>query len=144
MTITIAVTASGSAGGGTAAEVIAAVSDVWPWFWPAVAATLGAVLASFVCVVGERVPAGRSVGGRSACVCGRQLTWWENVPVLGWAAAGGVARCCQARIPTRYVTLELAAGAASAAAVVLGGVRWATVAALALVQAGVLAAAWRR
>jgi leader peptidase (prepilin peptidase) / N-methyltransferase len=72
----------------------------------------GAAIASFLCVVSERVPAGGSINGRSACVCGRQLSWYENVPVAAWLALRGRARCCGARIPARYVLAELALGAA--------------------------------
>jgi prepilin signal peptidase PulO-like enzyme (type II secretory pathway) len=121
-----------------------AVAQVWPWFWPAVAAVTGAAVASFVCVVGERLPAGRSVGGRSVCVCGRQLTWWENIPVLGWVTAGGAARCCGSRIPVRYVLLETGAAVASAVAVITVADLRATLAALVAVQLAVLVGAWQR
>lgn len=76
---------------------------------------LAAALASFACVVGERVPAGHPVTGRSHCVCGRQLTARENIPVAGWVRARGVARCCGSRIPTRYVLAETGAGLAGLA-----------------------------
>lgn len=121
-----------------------AVAQVLPWFWPAVGGLLGAVLASFVCVVGERVPTGRSVGGRSACVCGRMLRPWENIPVAGWLLARGRARCCGAAIPTRYVTLEAAAGAASALAMLPPWPLIGVVGALIAVQGVVLAFAWQR
>ena len=71
------------------------------------AAVLGAVLGSFLGVVIERVPQGRSIGGRSQCVCGRQLRWWENIPVLSWLMLMGRARCCGARIPVWYLRLEV-------------------------------------
>jgi leader peptidase (prepilin peptidase)/N-methyltransferase len=71
---------------------------------------LGGAFASFGCVVSERVPAGRSLGGRSHCGCGRQLTAAENVPVLGWVRVHGRARCCGAVLPRRYVLAELALG----------------------------------
>lgn len=81
------------------------------------AAVAGACVASFCCVVAERVPAHRSLGGRSTCVCGRQLRAHENVPILGWLALRGRARCCGARLPAYYVLAEagLAAVAALAA-----------------------------
>lgn len=69
---------------------------------------------------------------RSTCVCGRQLLWWENIPVFGWLLLRGVARCCKSRIPQRYVITEgamaFAVGVAALAgtlpaliAVVVGG-----------------------
>lgn len=89
---------------------------------------IGAVCASYGGVVRERGWA-ESVAGRSFCACGRQLRWFENVPVIGWVACRGVARCCRVRLPRRYVITEaasLVAGAATGAAfgplgVVAGG-----------------------
>ena len=71
-------------------------------------AFLGAVFASFLAVVAERVPRGEGLGGRSHCVCGRMLTTRENIPVVGWMAAGGRARCCDARLPVNYLLGEVA------------------------------------
>lgn len=82
---------------------------------------LGASLASFGAVVVERTKRGESINGRSHCVCGRQLEWWENIPVVGWVSARGVTRCCQQKIPLHYVVTEVLVGAlfAVAAAVLL-------------------------
>lgn len=85
------------------------------------AALLGAVLASFSCVLVERVPRGESIWGRSKCACGRQLHWAENVPVLSWVALRGTARCCGARIPVRYLVAEAGAAGFCAAAVLAAG-----------------------
>lgn len=71
-----------------------------------VAVVLGACIASFCCVVAERVPQRRSLGGRSACACGRQLRAYENVPIVGWLALRGRARCCGTRLPAYYVLSE--------------------------------------
>lgn len=68
---------------------------------------LGGALASFACVLSERVPAGAPIMGRSHCACRRQLRWFENVPVLGWLSCRGVARCGGAVLPARYVLCEL-------------------------------------
>lgn len=76
---------------------------------------LASAIASFLCVVGERVPRKESINGRSHCVCGRELSWYENVPIFGWMVSGGKSRCCKTKIPTRYVKAETAAG-------VVGGV----------------------
>lgn len=72
----------------------------------------GALTASFLCVVGERVPKGLGIGGRSHCACGRQLRWRENIPVIGWLRCRGIASCCGASIPRFYLMAELALGAA--------------------------------
>lgn len=74
-------------------------------------ALVGASLASFACVVSDRVSRNEPfAGGRSRCACGRQLASWENVPVFGWVRVWGKARCCGARIPAKYVLAELAGG----------------------------------
>lgn len=72
----------------------------------------GAAFASFLTVVAERLPRGDSLGGRSRCACGRPLAAFDgwrpqNVPVLGWLAARGTARCCGARLPRLYLVNEL-------------------------------------
>lgn len=75
---------------------------------------MGAALASYGCVIAERIPRGETLGGRSHCECGRQLRAVELAPVFGWLACRGRARCCGAKIPTGYLIAELLAG-------VLGG-----------------------
>lgn len=107
------------------------------------AGAFAAAIASFLGVVGERLPAGRGLGGRSRCRCGRQLRWWENVPVAGWLHARGRARCCGATIPLRYLLTEagLAVAWATACAAWLGGAVPGTVAVAA--GAGAMAAAAR-
>lgn len=76
-------------------------------FWGLFGAALGAVLASFGCVVSERRARKLSILGRSACACGRQLTVLENVPIFGWLRAGGVSGCCGGKLPVRYLLAEI-------------------------------------
>lgn len=112
------------------------------WYLMTEAAVLGAITASFLCVVAERVPKGQGIGGRSRCACGRQLAWRENLPVVGWVAARGRARCCGARIPVYYLAAEIGLAAAWAAAAWIGGaagVAAAAAAAGAVLLAGVAA-----
>lgn len=80
---------------------------------------LGSGFASFILVVSERVPAGESINGRSHCVCGRQLKVRENVPIAGWLAVGGRARCCGAKLPARYLAWEIVSGVFGAVVVAL-------------------------
>ncbi len=113
------------------------------WFFAIVAGFFGAALASFLGVVGERVPRHETLGGRSHCVCGADLGG-TNIPIVGWLVLRGRARCCGARIPVRYVLAEayLAASWAGIAALRLVWWLWAP---LLVVSAGiVLAASWRR
>lgn len=92
------------------------VNLVPAWMWAALGGMFGAVIASFLGVVGERIPRHETLGGRSHCVCGVELAAGANVPILGWLMSRGRARCCGARIPVRYfwgeVGLSVAWGAA--------------------------------
>ncbi|MCP4573146.1 MAG: prepilin peptidase [bacterium] len=94
--------------------------DLPPWAALAAATVLGACCGSFSNVLIHRLP--RNLGvvkGRSFCPqCGKQIAWFDNVPVLSWALLGGKCRHCSARIPARYPLVELA-GAACAAVGVL-------------------------
>jgi leader peptidase (prepilin peptidase)/N-methyltransferase len=83
------------------------VGTPW-WLVVAFGAVFGACTGSFVAVVVERVPRRESLNGRSRCVCGRPLRWFENVPLLAWPALGGTSRCCGASIPRWYWLVELA------------------------------------
>ena len=45
---------------------------------------------------------------RSHCPhCGHQLSWYENIPVLSWAALRGRCRSCKAPISIQYPAVEL-------------------------------------
>lgn len=71
-------------------------------------ALLGMAVGSFLNVVIYRVPRRQSIlSPPSRCPsCGRQLRWFENIPVVGWIALGGRCRTCHARIPVRYPIVE--------------------------------------
>lgn len=105
---------------------------------------LGAILASFLCVVAERVPAHETLGGRSHCVCGRQLSGLENIPVLSWLVLRGRARCCGARIPAYYVLAEAVASLNFAGSALVTRNPFALVTVDVLTCAGVLAAGLAR
>lgn len=84
----------------------------------------GIVTGSFVGLVAHRLPRGRSiVGPRSVCdSCDAQIAAYDNVPVFSWLQLRGRCRHCGARIPLRYLLIELAVGGAFAlTAVVLHG-----------------------
>jgi leader peptidase (prepilin peptidase)/N-methyltransferase len=72
------------------------------------AGALGACVGSFVGVALDRVPKGQSLGGRSHCVCGAQIRAADNVPIVGYLARRGRARCCGAHIPVWYLGVEVA------------------------------------
>lgn len=45
---------------------------------------------------------------RSYCdYCGRQLKWFDNIPVFSWLVFGGKSRCCGKRLPLTYPIVEM-------------------------------------
>jgi leader peptidase (prepilin peptidase)/N-methyltransferase len=79
----------------------------------AVAAFFGLCIGSFLNVVIVRRghddwQQRRSLGGRSACPkCGREIRWYENIPLLSWIALRGRCRGCREPISWRYPLVEL-------------------------------------
>jgi len=48
---------------------------------------------------------------RSYCdYCGRQLRWWENVPIFSWFLLKGKSKCCANPLPWQYPVVELMMG----------------------------------
>jgi leader peptidase (prepilin peptidase)/N-methyltransferase len=74
----------------------------------AFAAAFGALVGSFLNVVIYRLPLGKSiVWPSSACPhCGRELSWYENIPVASFVALRGRCRTCGARISLQYPLVE--------------------------------------
>ena len=74
-------------------------------------------IGSFLNVIVARLPEHRSlVRPRSACPhCSRELAWWENVPLVSYAALRGRCKGCEAAISWRYPAVELATAALVAA-----------------------------
>jgi leader peptidase (prepilin peptidase)/N-methyltransferase len=81
--------------------------------------TFGLVIGSFLNVVIARLPERRSLWApASACPgCGNAIAWYDNVPVLSFAALGGRCRACAAPISWRYPLVE-------ALTAVLFGLAW--------------------
>jgi len=72
------------------------------------AAAFGAIIGSFLNVCIYRLPRGRSVvWPASACgACGRELAWFENVPIVSWIVLRARCRTCRAPISWRYPIVE--------------------------------------
>ncbi len=48
---------------------------------------------------------------RSFCdYCGRQLSWYENVPVISWVIQKGRTRCCDKKLSILYPIVEIMTG----------------------------------
>jgi leader peptidase (prepilin peptidase) / N-methyltransferase len=76
----------------------------------------GLVIGSFLNVCIYRIPRKQSiVWPASRCAsCERPLAWFENLPLVSYAALRGRCRTCGARISIRYPVIELATGVAFA------------------------------
>ncbi|MFZ2153123.1 MAG: prepilin peptidase [Microgenomates group bacterium] len=48
---------------------------------------------------------------RSFCdFCGRQLRWYENIPIVSWIMLGGKSKCCHQKLSGYYPVVELTTG----------------------------------
>jgi leader peptidase (prepilin peptidase)/N-methyltransferase len=79
----------------------------------AIVAMVGLAVGSFLNVVIHRLPRKQSlVSPGSRCPdCGSAVRWYDNIPVLSYAALGGRCRSCRTRISVRYPLVELATAA---------------------------------
>src|SRR4051812_12550957 len=86
----------------------------------ALAAVVGAVIGSFLNVCIYRLPLGKSiVWPASACeTCGRELSWYENLPIVSWTALRGRCRTCKAPLSIRHPIVE------AVTAVMFGTAAW--------------------
>jgi prepilin signal peptidase PulO-like enzyme (type II secretory pathway) len=70
-------------------------------------AVLGLIVGSFLNVVIARYGTGMTVGGRSKCFsCGKQLSWYELIPLFSFLAQGGKCRGCKSGISWQYPIIE--------------------------------------
>jgi len=73
---------------------------------------IGLAVGSFLNVVIYRLPLGQSlVSPGSRCPkCGYALRWYDNIPVLSWAALAGRCRQCRTPISIQYPIVEIVTG----------------------------------
>ncbi len=66
-------------------------------------------IGSFLNVVAARLPEHRSlVHPRSACMsCGKEIAWYDNIPVVSYLLLRGRCRSCGTGISPRYLAVEL-------------------------------------
>ncbi len=78
---------------------------------------LGAIIGSFLNVVVLRYNTGGGFRDRSRCFsCGKELKWYDLVPVLSFLFLKGRCRCCKSKISFQYPLVELLTGLIFAAA----------------------------
>lgn len=86
------------------------------------------IFGSFANVVIHRFPRGESLShpGSHCPGCDAPIVWYDNVPLLSWAALRGKCRRCGEPISIRYPLVELASGALWVLAWALFGASWRT------------------
>lgn len=86
----------------------------------------GLLIGSFLNVCIYRLPRDLSVvRPRSHCPgCEKQISWYDNIPVVSYVLLGGRCRHCRERIPLRYPFVELATAAAFVFCVATLGLTW--------------------
>jgi leader peptidase (prepilin peptidase) / N-methyltransferase len=84
------------------------------------ATVIGAVIGSFLNVCIYRLPLRQSiVWPASACeTCRRELSWYENLPVISWVALGAKCRTCKAPLSVRHPIIE------ALSAIMFGAAAW--------------------
>ncbi len=78
---------------------------------------LGTIFGSFICVVAMRYDADRFIGdtrvigGRSRCMhCGRELRWFELIPLVSFLMQRGRCRTCNTSIAPQHFIVEVLSG----------------------------------
>ena len=89
-------------------------------------ALAGLVIGSFLNVCIYRLPRDLSVvWPASRCTaCGREISWYENIPVLSWAALRGRCRTCGESISPMYPLVELLTAGVFVATYAVFGPAW--------------------
>lgn len=72
----------------------------------------GTIIGSFLNVVVFRMGTGMGIGGRSMCLsCGRNLHWYELIPIISFLLQSGRCRTCKTKISWQYPIVEFLTGA---------------------------------
>jgi leader peptidase (prepilin peptidase) / N-methyltransferase len=107
-----------------------------------IVATLGAIVGSFLNVCIHRLPKHQSVVfPPSRCPgCGRAIRWYENIPVVSWAALRARCAGCGVRISPMYPLVEAATAVTFVAAWLVFGLTLLLVARLVFASAMIVLA----
>jgi len=87
---------------------------------------LGISVGSFLNVVADRIPAGKSIlRPPSHCFsCGHVLTARDLIPIVSYLAVKGKCRYCGHAIPIRFILVELASGLLFISVLAVFGLSW--------------------
>lgn len=81
-------------------------------YWYIIFFIFGAIIGSFLNVVLYRLHTGKSLEGRSHCLsCGKNLEWFELLPIISYLALRAKCKKCESHIPSHYFIVELLTGA---------------------------------
>ena len=82
--------------------------EIPTWMLPICAVLFGACIGSFLNVCIYRLPRRESLvwPGSRCTSCGRQLSWYDNLPILSWVTLGGRCRTCKATVSSMYPIVE--------------------------------------
>jgi leader peptidase (prepilin peptidase)/N-methyltransferase len=85
---------------------------VLQWIWLVFIFVFGCCVGSFLNVVIYRLPRDKSIATPpSACpACGKNIRFYDNIPLVSWLVLGGKCRYCKALISPRYFVIELLTG----------------------------------
>jgi len=68
----------------------------------------GLFLGTLLNIIVIRLPREQSLAGWPHCTrCGRPLAWWQILPLIGWLAQAGRARCCKRSLNPLFPLIEL-------------------------------------
>ena len=90
--------------------------DLPLWLLTCVLVPLGLIFGSFANVLIHRLPQEKAedrnvVTKPSHCpLCGKDIRWFHNLPLISWLWLKGKCACCGCKIPVRYPIVELLTG----------------------------------
>ena len=78
-----------------------------------VGAAMGSFLACQVWRLRYKATGKKSLGRRSVCLkCGKQIKWYDNIPIVSWLVLGGMCRACKKPIGWMEFAAEVLTGLA--------------------------------
>jgi len=104
------------------------------WYFQLSVGLFGLLFGSLANVIIWRVPRGESIvsPGSHCPSCGREIRWYDNVPIISWFVLRARCRACGSQIPVRYPVVETISGLLWLLAALLWGMTFRTLFGIAL------------